>query len=204
MTVSKPSNAPTNALPSLPTPIPTPLPTPLPTPSNCLPTGCVPTPYNPQALEAPSRAHSTRLPTRLRWRCAWVETLSVGYVMTDESGWNDLVIGNCVLRAQNGGLSTRQQRRGFRANAILEYQCRNRRHGARGTPLLRTRPRMPLKALSFALRRDKATSKATVKSHVGRGFRRVVAASSALVERKGREGQAIGNGSADEWKCPNV
>jgi hypothetical protein len=82
-----------------------------------------------------------------------------------------LVIGNCVLRSQNGRLSTPPQRHGFRANAILEYQCRNRRHGARGTPLLHTRPRIQLKALSFALRRDKATSKATVKSHVGRGFR---------------------------------
>jgi hypothetical protein len=64
MTFSKPSNAPSNALPSLPTPIPTPLLTSIPTRSNRLPTGCVPTPYNPRALEAPSRAHSTRLPTR--------------------------------------------------------------------------------------------------------------------------------------------
>lgn len=64
MTVSNASNAPTNALPSLPTPMPTPLPTPLPTLPTTLPTGCVPTPHTPQALEAPSRAHSTRLPTR--------------------------------------------------------------------------------------------------------------------------------------------
>jgi hypothetical protein len=51
--------------------------------------------------------------------------------------------------------------------------CQSGLNSREGTPLLLTLQRIPLKALSFALGRNKVSSKTTVKSHGGRPFGRV-------------------------------
>jgi hypothetical protein len=75
---ARPSIAPTIGRKRLPSPIRSVLPSPLRSPSIALRSAFFHPPTPLGAIEAPSRAHSTRLPTALRYRCAWVGTLSIG------------------------------------------------------------------------------------------------------------------------------
>jgi hypothetical protein len=112
------------------------MPTTMPTGFTLLPTAFqlpASNPPYPPAVGSASRAHSIPCSDRLRWRCARSNHSSDGHgAMTitregqitrrDQDGGIDLLTPACVLRAQNGRLSTRQGHRGFRVDTCIQYQ----------------------------------------------------------------------------------